>query len=617
MRRRVVERVATLAATICLATVVSATTARADEPAQPVAVVDAPDSALVADLSELAARCAAGTEATCAAAATLARAVVATMGGCVTGVLVEAGLDEAVQDSPLVGPDTLGCAEVVVQAREAGQALRLFVNRCLDGADATCATVVDTVQSAAALVQACAAAAVSATVGIVLPAPPDSLQCGATVTFVRDELLYVATLLGGLATGCVERSQPLCESGLQAVELVQDRAEGCLEGALAATGTETSLAITGTDPGCGGAVNTLASLAATLIALADGCLSGADGAGAACSDVRTLVTGVGSAVENCTNLSTGSPCRTALDSVTSASALAQAAVAACLAGAQAQCATAQALVDDVAHCSEITQVVGLCVGYYTTDDEQDPVVAAIAGALSAGGVPGAYLFVQGARQSLDAAQTALVDVALDAEAEEVGSGAALLYGAAGLTLPGDDAVPLPDSAEADRYTPKEAKHGHRCATAPQRWEWRGRDVNWGYCQTNNWGYPYCESLGHFWADVHSNIDFFPDVLWSHDFWHKDGHRAHFRNMAVRMKQDIANKADPTKAKYACSGGSVTLSCAQNRQSPSVDGRYYYVELNADVTCDCGKPPVHMQVQTRRWYVWSGGYPYYPAYDNGG
>lgn len=615
MRNRTVERAATLVATICLVTVLPGATARADETDPPIAA-EASDSTLVSDLSELAARCAAGTEQTCAAAATLARAIVATIGGCVAGVLVEGGSEDVIQDSPLVGPDTLGCAGLVAQAREAGQSLRLFVNRCLDRTDVTCATVVGTVESAAALVQACAAGAAGATVGIDVAAPPDSLQCGATVTFVRDELVYVATLVVDVATRCVGRSEPLCDSGLQAVEFVQDRAEGCLEGALATVGTETDLPIAGTDPGCGGAVNTLAVLAATLVTLVNDCLSGS-ASDDMCADVRTLVTGIGSAVANCTNLATGSPCRTALDGVTTAVGLAQAAVGACLAGMQAQCAAAMALVDDAARCSEITQVAGLCIGYYTTDADQDPVVAAIGNALSAGGVAGAYLFVQGSRQSLDAAQTAVVDAALDAESEEVGAGVALLYGAAGVTPPSEDTVPAPDTGQAAKNTPKEAKHGHCCATAPQAWKWHGTEVNWGYCQTNNWGYTYCESLGHFWADIHGNINFFPEVLWSHGFWHKSGHRAHFRNLSVRMKQDIANKADPTKAKYSCFSGSVTLSCEQVRESPNVAGRYYYDELNADVTCDCGKPQVHMQVQTRRWYVWSGGYPYFPAYDNGG
>jgi hypothetical protein len=616
MRKRTKQRTAVLTISLCLATVAAGSTAYAADTTPSTDLLPTlSDSALVNELTAFAQRCAGGADPTCANAASLARSVVATLGGCAVGALQGAGTGDVVADSPLVGPDSLGCSGVVAQAREAGLALLVFVDRCLDGSHPTCATVTNTVDAAAAAVRGCAAAAVEGVADEVsVPAPPDELQCGATVTLVRDELMYVVTLVAGLGNACVTRTAPLCATAFDAVELVQDSAQGCLAGALAAAGSDLALPVTGTDPACGGAVNTLAALAAALVALADDCLSGSSTIGAACSDANTLVTGVGSAVVGCATLAAGSPCRTALDAATDAVVMAQATAAACLGGEQAQCAAAAALVDDVAHCSEITQAAGLCVGYYTTDDEQDPVLAAIAGALATGGVPGAYLFAQGSRQSLDAAQTALVDAAFDAEAAEAGTGAALIYDSVGLGVPD---VALPDTGQAAKYTPKEAKHGHCCATRPQAWKWKGTEVQWGYCETNDWGYTYCTSLGHFWSDVSSDIDSFPHVYWFHEFLHKDGYRADFENLSVRMKQDIANKADPTKAKYSCGSGKAPLSCWENRDSPNVTGNHYYDELNADVSCDCGKPRVHMQVQTRRWYVWSGGHPFYPAYDNGG
>lgn len=616
MRKRTMHRVAALLVPFSVMLVASGAAAYADVTVLPITVIGTtPDATLVEELMSFADRCATEADPTCAAAAALARSVVATIGGCVAGVVSEAGHDELIGDSPLIGPDSLGCAGLVEQAREAGQALRVFVNRCVDGYDPTCATVADAVTAAGDLVKGCAAGAV-ATVNVTLSAPPDSLQCGATVTFVRDELMYVATVLVDLASACVNRTEPLCIVAFDAAELVQDRLEGCLAGALDAAHVTTGLTIGGTDPGCGGAVQTLASVVAAVVALVNDCLSGANDVGAACNDVRALAAGIGSAVDDCVTLKTGSPCRTALDEASDAVTLAETLLTACLNGEQAQCATATAVIDEAADCSAITQAAGLCVGYFTTNDEQDPILSAIAGALSVGGAQGAYYFIRGTQQTLDAAQTALVDAALDAEASQAGAGVELLYEGAGIAAPDVDAIGMPDTGAAAKNTPKEAKHGHCCATAPHAWKWHGTEVNWGYCEANDFGFVHCESLGHFWADIHSNINFFPDVLWSHDFWHKDGHRADFENLSVRMKQDIANKADPTKQKYSCYSGKVTLSCEQTRTSPDVAGKYYYVELNADVSCDCGKPRVHMQVQTRRWYTWAG-YPYYPAYDNGG
>lgn len=272
----------------------------------------------------------------------------------------------------------------------------------------------------------------------------------------------------------------------------------------------------------------------------------------------------------------------------------------------------EAVVD---YCSQTLQDANLCLGYFTTDASQDPVTAAVLGALGAGNVAGATEFYLGVQQFLDSTQTAVIDTALDAAQSGAADAEDILYGFTDPIVPG----PIVPDAGVDAgmaESSPEAKHGNCCATYNDTWHWDGRVINYGYCQQTPYGV-YCESTGHFYADVRSNVRYFPDIYWDHYFSYKSGHRAYLNNLSVKMKRDVARKADPTVNKYSCSSGWVPIGCEQSRVSPRTTGHYYYDELNADVSCQCGKPTVHLQVQTRRWYIPSYSYPYYPAYYNGG
>jgi hypothetical protein len=116
----------------------------------------------------------------------------------------------------------------------------------------------------------------------------------------------------------------------------------------------------------------------------------------------------------------------------------------------------------------------------------------------------------------------------------------------------------------------------------------------------------------------SNVTYFPAVTWNHNFSYKSGHHPFLNKLTVKMKRDVLHKADPTVGSYRCAdAGSLPLSCSNNQDSPVVAGNYYYDRFDADVSCSCGRPNVHLQVQTRRWYGPADRDARYPAYDNGG
>lgn len=270
----------------------------------------------------------------------------------------------------------------------------------------------------------------------------------------------------------------------------------------------------------------------------------------------------------------------------------------------------------VDYCSQTLQDASVCLGYVTTNATQDPIMATISGAFTAGNLDAAYTFYLGAAQSLDAAQNSIVLSAFELATTDYDQAAALLGGASGLALPSSSAVTNVGIDQGSSTTAPQAKNGHCCAYQATDWEWSGKIINYGYCSNTPYG-TYCESLGHFYSEVHSNVTFSPSVTWYHYFSHKSGHQAYLNNVTVKMKRDITGKADPSVGSYGCSSGWVPQGCEQSRESPHVQGNYYYVELNADVTCKCGKPSPHLQVQTRRWYIPAFGYTYYPAFFDGG
>ena len=260
--------------------------------------------------------------------------------------------------------------------------------------------------------------------------------------------------------------------------------------------------------------------------------------------------------------------------------------------------------DAIDYCDPTFQAANTCLGFFTTDASQDPITAAIAAALAAGNVSGAYEFYQGVSEYLDGNETALIDAAFDAEAQSAGEGAEVIYGATGA-----------DTSLAGQAA--QTKHGNCCATSSTTWTWNAHEVNYGYCEETPGGVT-CESLGHFYAQVDSNVTFFPEVYWYHGFSYKSGHQAFLNNLTVKMRRDVLHKADPRVVDYPmCGSGWLPNRCEGNENSPTTAGNFYYVALNADVSCACGRPSVHLEVQTRRWYVPSYGYPTYPAYYNGG
>lgn len=268
---------------------------------------------------------------------------------------------------------------------------------------------------------------------------------------------------------------------------------------------------------------------------------------------------------------------------------------------------------------------GTCLGFVSYDGE-DPMVAAVAGALQRGKTAVASRFGADATAPLSAKSARLIHSAL-AMARIKGpreAAEALQDAAAGplLSAPKKPAPkPLgvsalaPTATSADGSAPQ-ASHGQTLAMSYYYWLLHGNHfvkLYYGDCDPDG-----CRQAGYMFLDFQADTYFPSDgPHWYSHMSRGDGVGPGMKALQVRIFQDISNEPDQARG---------TIDCPQKQFLPNEcnlyggyshsQGNWYYFRVDFTIN-PLGYESSSYQGQTRRWKTYGPNNWQFVAYENGG